>query len=369
MILILVCDDCSFEYVNILRNLGFECTTHYNIGNEYSIIVYDSRKVKSADIFTFEGFIYDTCNKLFYDNIYNIIHSLTMNRIFSDKLLYVDGEFDEEDRKANRVLFEACKVGINLDRNKKLKDTIRQAVSLREFDDMPLVNPLVSSCKDKIVQYKYFNKFDFIGELYALSKDYVFNDISPCRFCLSNVSELPYDANPIKNIVVKEYENFILKVGIGQICDNYLLLVTKRHIPSLVYMNENEKEELLVIMSSITNYNKTNFSYETIFLEHGVKAVNYFLKSVEHAHLHIVTKDVKLDKSFEQVDYMSLFKTKDMYHLYIKDNVFFISDVNTKTSQYWRKLVANKCNKEWDWRKTQESEEHLSNIQKLYRSL
>lgn len=320
--------------------------------------------VKDKEIRNF--YVYNTSSKFLFENIYNLIQIFTEYGIYSKKLNYEEGNVNKKDIELNKILFESKIGNINIDKNKKFKDYVKIALSNEVFTELPLVSNIVSSHRKLIISKKEFTEYDFLKPLKETLNDFEANKLCPCRFCSQFIDKSP-ELNEAGNIIIRDYNHFVLGVGLGQICERYLILTPKRHINSFAFLNEVEKEEFKDILTQITDFNKKTFNAETSFMEHGAKLLNNFSKSVEHAHLHVVSHLLNdFEEDFRKIEFEDIFKLQGMYNLYMDKDRILINETNTKISQYWRKKIADMNGREWDWRKTNEKRQDLEKIKNLY---
>lgn len=184
-----------------------------------------------------------------------------------------------------------------------------------------------------------------------------------CPFCLEIKDNLNNPTN--KNRIIKETKNFIVIPTIGSFVDNYLLIISKKHINCFKQLNEKEFLELNDLTNWIKNINKTYFKTKTIIFEHGsFEKNNTSGKSIIHAHWHILPFSKSLlgnllnNKSFIIKEIKSLNSLNNLED--DKNDYLYYEDINEKCyiinhqelpSQYLRKVIANSLNIDtWNWR-------------------
>ncbi|SFR68293.1 HIT family protein [Anaeromicropila populeti] len=317
-------------------------------------------------------YLYNTSGKFLFDNIINMIQIFTEYGIRTDKLIYTTSEdVNFEEIKANKILFETLVSGINLDKNKALKDAVKLVMRNEEFAKIPLVYNTISYYENMVIKYKYFIDYDFVDTIKNDITDFELNQLCPCRFCSQFVNESS-ELNEAGNVIIKKYKNFVLGVGIGQICDRYLILTPIRHISSFSMINTEEQEELKKIMNDLIKFNQSKFNSKTAFVEHGANFINNFSKTIEHAHLHVISTTFELDDftlPFRKIEFNEIFNISGVYNLYFDEEKTLVHESNTKISQYWRKLIASTNGREWDWRKAKETKPDLEKIKNMYHEL
>ena len=94
------------------------------------------------------------------------------------------------------------------------------------------------------------------------------------------------------NRLVAYTNNFFLVAAIGAFTPGYLMLVTKKLIPSISMIEEKHIDELKWLIEVITKAISRTYKKETVTFEHGNCAC---LGGLDRAHLHIMTINEKAD--------------------------------------------------------------------------
>ncbi len=108
-----------------------------------------------------------------------------------------------------------------------------------------------------------------------------------CTFCdLINGK----DRGDYYNRILYENNSFIVVPALGAIVEGYLLVISKRHIGSMCYLNENEKTDYIQILNVMREVMKGIYNTYPIIFEHGTahNEVHTSASSIDHAHAHIV---------------------------------------------------------------------------------
>ena len=94
------------------------------------------------------------------------------------------------------------------------------------------------------------------------------------------------------NRLVAYTNNFFLVAAIGAFTPGYLMLVTKKLMPSISMIDEKHIDELKWLIEVITKAISKTYKKETVTFEHGNCAC---LGGFDRAHLHIMTINEKAD--------------------------------------------------------------------------
>lgn len=188
-----------------------------------------------------------------------------------------------------------------------------------------------------------------------------FND--NCKFC-----EI-YNADTVRaisDIILYENKYFFVIPALGCLIANYIMIISKRHINSMCYLDSNEKKELIALLNEIRVMMKEKYGFYPIVFEHGASNtdVNKSACCVLHAHLHVVP--YKISHQSEMIESLNLISLNDFNEFFIagynKPYIFFmdnrgaiyykncVSDV--LPSQIIRQWIAKDIGKpnSWDWR-------------------
>ena len=94
------------------------------------------------------------------------------------------------------------------------------------------------------------------------------------------------------NRLVSHTNNFFVIAAIGAFTPGYLMLVTKKLLPSLSLINDEQLNELKWLIKVTASAIKETYNREVVYFEHGMCACS---GGLDRAHLHLMTikKDVK----------------------------------------------------------------------------
>jgi diadenosine tetraphosphate (Ap4A) HIT family hydrolase len=110
------------------------------------------------------------------------------------------------------------------------------------------------------------------------------------------------------NRLIAHSKNFFIIAGYGAFTPGYLLIVTKKFIPSYAHLNENEHEELNFILKLLKENNKKKLNRKSAIFEHGMCAC---IGGLDRAHLHLMTIDkASSEKSLIKSINKSLYERK-----------------------------------------------------------
>lgn len=205
-----------------------------------------------------------------------------------------------------------------------------------------------------------------------IQQDFVkgFNDkgeegMDSCRFCNIYKADV---VGAVSDIVLYENEFFFIIPALGCLVKNYIMIISKRHINSLCFLNEVEKKGLITLLNEIRAILKEKYGFYPIVFEHGASnyASNNSACSVLHAHLHIVP--YKINEQAKMINSLNLTKINDLNVFlnigYDKNYIFFMDNLGEIfykcatnqneefPSQIIRKCIAKDIGKtmQWDWR-------------------
>ena len=96
------------------------------------------------------------------------------------------------------------------------------------------------------------------------------------------------------NRLVSHTNNFFVIAAIGAFTPGYLMLVTKKLLPSLSLINDEQLNELKWLIKVTASAIKETYNREVVYFEHGMCAC---VGGLDRAHLHLMTvsKDVNDD--------------------------------------------------------------------------
>lgn len=176
-----------------------------------------------------------------------------------------------------------------------------------------------------------------------------------CEFC-----EL--DKNNIANTIIEETKNFYIKPSLGALVEGYLLIISKKHINSMLDLNEEEKMEYLNIIRKYRQLFFNKYNRFPIVFEHGSNTLagKISASSIVHAHTHIVNhnykneKDILIQLNFKKINDFYLENNKKNYIFYINpNNSYYMSYKIHFKSQLMRTFIAEDLNmkNKYNWKK------------------
>lgn len=182
-----------------------------------------------------------------------------------------------------------------------------------------------------------------------------------CEFCerlIANSRAHPsrpwYDFN-----VLLETDSFVAVPALGSIVPGYLLVVSKKHVPSMAHLSEDELSNLNEFLEQIIQVQTKHWEHPVVF-EHGGCSDNRHLAGscISHAHWHVVPGPWNLipsDIEFNEVTSFTEFArqyNKNVGYLYFqRDGMNYFAEVETVRSQLFRRELARIAGKpdEWDY--------------------
>lgn len=177
-----------------------------------------------------------------------------------------------------------------------------------------------------------------------------------CIFC-------NLDKKEICNTTIEETRNFYVKTAVGSLVEGYLLIISKRHINSMIKLEDTEKREFLDLVIKYRRKFKQLYGRYPIVFEHGTPDENSKVSasSIVHMHAHIVNHNFKDEEkiinnlNLKPVDNDFIYQRKDKnYIFYINpEGINYMSYDFKPVSQLMRLCIAKDLNMEdkYDWKK------------------
>jgi len=165
--------------------------------------------------------------------------------------------------------------------------------------------------------------------------------------------------------VLDENDDFFVIPALGSLVEDYVLIVSKRHVLSMCYLNEQEKKNLIDITNKLRMRLKERYDFFPIVFEHGASHsdMNRSACCVIHAHVHVVPIRLSCQEEMcsaleisEIAGFEALYKLgKDKPYISFLDNTekMFFRDVSgaAMLSQIIRQWIARDLGTtRWDWR-------------------
>ena len=163
--------------------------------------------------------------------------------------------------------------------------------------------------------------------------------------------------------VLFETEEFAAIPSLGSLVAGWMLIVPKRKIENLSMLTHKERLAL-VSFTKLVEANLKQFGGHIYKFEHGGSTGSVISCGVDQAHLHIVplnfdlfnsartSKEMQWKECESQYDPWTEVPKKSEYLLMYDNSQAFIGGLNIKTSQWFRKLIAQKlnCAEQWDYK-------------------
>jgi diadenosine tetraphosphate (Ap4A) HIT family hydrolase len=167
----------------------------------------------------------------------------------------------------------------------------------------------------------------------------------------------------LKSRVLLSTENFVVLPSLGQIVEDYLLLLPIKHFKALGDLPDPLLEELAETCNYVGKTLRDNHSSYILF-EHGTRSEGVGGCGIYHAHLHVVPlKGIKdpveaLTSKFRYTELTHLSEIRNRSaglpaYLFYQDTDtrLYLFDTGPLPSQYMRLLLANGVGSvAWDWR-------------------
>jgi diadenosine tetraphosphate (Ap4A) HIT family hydrolase len=184
-----------------------------------------------------------------------------------------------------------------------------------------------------------------------------------CRFCAIHSTN---EVKAVSDTILYENAYFFVIPALGCFVKDYIMIVSKRHIHSMCYLNSEEKKSLEDLINKFRTILKEKYRFYPLVFEHGAarEEINKSACCVLHAHIHIVPH--RLNNQNEMIASLGL-KKADEYRKFYSDSydksyVFFMDNAgvifykvladDALPSQIIRKWIASDLGRsdEWDWK-------------------
>lgn len=177
--------------------------------------------------------------------------------------------------------------------------------------------------------------------------------------------------------LIAQTRTFVILPTLGQLTEGYLLIVTKKHYPSMGHLTTTQLCELEEVKQKISKILSSLYG-KPIFFEHGPVTEGIGGCGVYHAHLHVAPiaetidlidnlRSLKGDKIKTLEPLIDKINRGKSYLFYEnQEAVKYIFDGDGVPSQFFRRILAEKLGKiNWDWRRSGREKELLSTLKKL----
>ena len=192
--------------------------------------------------------------------------------------------------------------------------------------------------------------------------------LGSCAFCveLSGDSGSVFEqlsGGGLRDRVVHMSTSFVLFPPLGQFIEGGLLLLTRKHMKSMAYLEAGQVAELEDLMSEVTTKLRGEYGSNPVFFEHGPgRGRGKSTCCVDHAHLNIFPADVDLAPLLEQFPGHQISSLDELASL--RDNnddyIFVQHGDGTRTvhfsedfpSQFIRREITRQLGypERWHWR-------------------
>ena len=88
------------------------------------------------------------------------------------------------------------------------------------------------------------------------------NKIINCPFCNMDMTKL-------ENTIIEETKFFYVTPSLGSMVDGYILIISKRHVSSMLELNKEEIEEYKILIRKYRKIFKDIYKINPIIFEHG----------------------------------------------------------------------------------------------------
>lgn len=181
-----------------------------------------------------------------------------------------------------------------------------------------------------------------------------------CKFCsIANKQNIETYNEPII-----ETNSFIVIAGMGQICDGYLNICSKRHLVNLACLEDVESSELEQLKTSVSALVFDAYRVSPWFFEHGDATA--WIKGgscISHAHMHVIPLPLaslpRFLNRFKMIDLSHSTSLRDQlwtmapyFFIELADGSKYATTQVGLPCQFGRQLVVSEygIKKNWDWR-------------------
>jgi len=181
----------------------------------------------------------------------------------------------------------------------------------------------------------------------------------------------------IENTKILESNNYVMMPGLGDFIGGYSLIVSKNHIHSSAYIEDDElHRELDKFLNLCETFLFRNLGKSVISAEHGsvLFSVNKGPACVNHLHIHLFPADINKEnvlvllgnyKTIKSLSDLRQFYEKNAPYVLLKfpDGEIVVKDAVNIKKQFARTVISKLIGKEdeWNW----VIHENLSNIKKF----
>ena len=182
-----------------------------------------------------------------------------------------------------------------------------------------------------------------------------------CPLCLAQTTA----AERVENTVLLASNNFLVLPTLGQLCEGWVMVVSKHHVAALADLSVTHLDELMTLIRRTQSLVERAYG-ATVICEHGGGRGQRLVPGcVNHAHLHITpTQDPaevlgRLDEILEDGGRTSMASIHDIHHVE-GDYVLYGREMGQLVvalprsqipSQLFRRVVAQSMGRpdHWDW--------------------
>lgn len=178
-----------------------------------------------------------------------------------------------------------------------------------------------------------------------------------CPLCSNILSKIKQPPAEPWNEILHEAPSFVVTPTVGALVEGWILIISKRHVPAMGALPEEELYELNELVPRIKWIMQSIYGSVAIF-EHGPACEGTtFGCGVDHAHFHVIPLQVALTPLIEEklespiiwenvtdIRDLSKIHLKKLSYLYILENdqsQGSIARLNNLPSQFTRRLIAD----------------------------
>lgn len=192
--------------------------------------------------------------------------------------------------------------------------------------------------------------------------------LGSCAFCVelsgdpSSIFEQLSEGVP-RDRVVHVSTSFVLFPPLGQFMEGGLLLLTRKHVKSMAYLEKTQASELEDLMAEVTAKLRSTYDSNPIFFEHGPgRGRGKSTCCVDHAHLNIFPANVDLmpllgkfpGHTIKSIDELASLRDTNEDYIFIqhRDGTRTVHFSEDFPSQFIRREITRQLGypERWHWR-------------------
>jgi len=178
-----------------------------------------------------------------------------------------------------------------------------------------------------------------------------------CAYCENILSSTIKEQREPWDKIIYETSSFVLTPTVGALIEGWTLIISKRHVPAMGALTDEELSELNELVIRVRNQVEQEYGCTTIF-EHGPACKGTtFGCGIDHAHFHVVPLSIPIaslaEKELESpfiwenmtdLHDLSKINREGISYIYVMENSTnqgIIARLKDIPSQFMRRVIAN----------------------------